>query len=36
VGRGRLVLDLTSFDNQGMDNGLFALNHARWLKTLPK
>jgi len=36
VGKGRLVLDLTSFDNQGMDNGLFALNHARWLKTLPR
>jgi hypothetical protein len=35
LGQGRIILDQTSLDDQGMGNGEFALDHARWLKTLP-
>ncbi len=36
LGKGRLILDAGSLDDQGMANGEFAVNHARWLKTLPE
>jgi hypothetical protein len=35
VGGGELIVDRTSLDDQGMGNGEFALDYARWLKTLP-
>jgi len=36
VGRGRIYLDLTSFDEAGQENSLFLLHHHRWLQNLPQ
>jgi len=32
-GDGKLILDNVSFDNMGSANGLFDLNHCRWLRS---
>jgi hypothetical protein len=35
LGQGRIILDQLSLDDQGMSNGDFALDHTRWLRSLP-
>jgi hypothetical protein len=35
LGKGRIILDEISLDDQGMGNGEFALDHDRWLRSLP-
>ncbi|HPP12197.1 MAG TPA: hypothetical protein PKW42_05625, partial [bacterium] len=35
VGKGKILLDLASFDQAGQENSLFHLSHYRWLQSLP-